>query len=47
MIGPFFLELRKFEDCHGNFTERLPLDKMPLTEVFCLKPAYLLAYTIS
>jgi len=24
MIGPFFWELQKFEDCHGNFTKRLP-----------------------
>jgi len=24
MIGPFG-EFKKFEDCHGNFTKRLPL----------------------
>ncbi len=48
MIGPFFGGNSKSSRiAMGTSPNDFPLNKMPLAQVFCLKPAYLHAFTIS
>ncbi len=43
----FFGNSKSSRIAMGTSPNDFPLNKMPLTHIFCLKPAYLLAFTIS